>query len=104
MNLNRVPKGLGWNPHLHLGWGGCQSNQRGYVMTRIGKDEMKADFETLPTVRTPGAEISTKATFVIEDRVPGVNQAYLRPYARAKMPAQSEHDLIQQTIDNETQP
>lgn len=87
------------NPHLRF-----YNNQRGYVLTRIGKDEMKADFKTLPTVRTPGAEISTKATFVIEDRVPGVNQTYLRPYARAKMSAQPERDLIQQTIDNETQP
>ncbi|GAA1867106.1 hypothetical protein [Actinomadura bangladeshensis] len=74
------------------------------MLTRIGKDEMKADFKTLPTVRTPGAEISTKATFVIEDRVPGVNQTYLRPYAQAKTSAQPERDLIQQTIDNETQP
>ncbi|WP_131739088.1 alkaline phosphatase D family protein [Actinomadura roseirufa] len=86
------------NPHLRF-----YNNQRGYVMTRIGKDELKADFKTVPTVRTPGAEATTKATFVIEDRVPGLKQTYLRPYTEPKIAAQSE-DLIQQTIRNETQP
>ncbi|GGQ38974.1 alkaline phosphatase D [Actinomadura coerulea] len=87
------------NPHLRF-----YNNQRGYVMTRIDKEEMRADFKTLPTVRTPGAGISTKATFVIEDRVPGVNQAYLRPYASAKAAAQPDQDVIRQTVRNETQP
>ncbi|MBX6768693.1 MAG: alkaline phosphatase D family protein, partial [Actinomadura rubrobrunea] len=50
------------NPHLKF-----YNNQRGYVLTRIGKKEMRADFKTLPTVRTRDAEASTKATFVIED-------------------------------------
>ncbi|WP_242886213.1 alkaline phosphatase D family protein [Actinomadura litoris] len=87
------------NKHLRF-----YNNQRGYVMTRIGKEEMKADFKTLPTVRTPGAEISTKATFVIEDRVPGLKQTYLRPYAAAKASAGSDQAVIDQTIRNETQP
>jgi alkaline phosphatase D len=87
------------NPHLRF-----YNNQRGYVLTRIGKEEMRADFKTLPTVRTPGADISTKATFVIEDRVPGVHQAYLRPYASAKAAAQPDQELIRQTVRNETQP
>ncbi|SNR88566.1 alkaline phosphatase D family protein [Actinomadura mexicana] len=87
------------NPHLRF-----YNNQRGYVLTRIGKEEMRADFKTLPTVRTPGADVSTKATYVIEDRVPGVHQAYLRPYASAKAAAQPDEDLIRQTVRNETQP
>ncbi|MFE9103237.1 alkaline phosphatase D family protein [Actinomadura geliboluensis] len=87
------------NPHLRF-----YNNQRGYVMTTIGKEEMKADFKTLPTVRTPGAGISTKATFVIEDRVPGVNQTYLRPFASPKAAAQPDGELIEQTVANETQP
>ncbi|MGP4023378.1 alkaline phosphatase D family protein [Actinomadura sp. 3N407] len=87
------------NPHLRF-----YNNQRGYVITTIGKEEMKADFTTLPTVRTPGAEASVKATFVIEDRVPGVNQTYLRPHASAKMSARPDQEIIRQTIENETQP
>lgn len=87
------------NPHLRF-----YNNQRGYVLTTIGKEEMRADFKTLPTVRTPGADISTKATFVIEDRVPGVHQTYLRPYVSAKAAALPDQDLIRQTVQNETQP
>ncbi|WP_231333620.1 alkaline phosphatase D family protein [Actinomadura graeca] len=87
------------NPHLRF-----YNNQRGYVMTKIGKDAMKADFKTLSTVRTRGAKASIKATFVIEDGEPGPQQTYLRPYASAKMSAKAERDLIEQTIRNETQP
>ncbi|WP_030166392.1 alkaline phosphatase D family protein [Spirillospora albida] len=87
------------NPHLKF-----YNNQRGYVMTTIGKDEMKVDFKTLPYVRTPGAEISTKATFVIEDGVPGVNQTYLRPLMSAKSAPRTDQQLIDETVRNETQP
>ncbi|TYK45959.1 alkaline phosphatase D family protein [Actinomadura decatromicini] len=86
------------NPHLRF-----YNNQRGYVLTKIGKDEFKADFTTVPTVRTPGAKASVKATYVIEDRVPGVRQTYLRPYQSAKASARSERDLIRQTVENETE-
>ncbi|WP_433151299.1 alkaline phosphatase D family protein [Actinomadura nitritigenes] len=90
---------LAINPHLKF-----YNNQRGYVLTRIGKEEMKADFRTVASVRTPGSPVSTKATFVIEDRVPGVKQTYLRPYAAPKTAAKSDRSLIDQTIRNETQP
>ncbi|MER6813128.1 alkaline phosphatase D family protein [Spirillospora sp. NPDC000708] len=90
---------LAINPHLKF-----YNNQRGYVLTRIGKEEMKADFRTVASVRTPGSPVSTKATFVIEDRVPGVKQTYLRPYAASKTAAKSDRSLIDQTIRNETQP
>ncbi|QFG20692.1 alkaline phosphatase [Actinomadura sp. WMMB 499] len=86
------------NPHLRF-----YNNQRGYVLTKIDKHEMKADFKTLPTVRDHVAEASTKATFVIRDEVPGVQQTYLRPFNAPKMTAKSDHDLIQETIRNETQ-
>jgi alkaline phosphatase D len=62
------------NPHLKF-----YNNQRGYVLTRIERDAMTADFKVLPYVRTPGSEAYTRATFVVEDRVPGVQQTYLRP-------------------------
>ncbi|GAA2415869.1 alkaline phosphatase D family protein [Actinomadura vinacea] len=84
------------NPHLRF-----YNNQRGYVISRMGKDEMRSDFKTLPNVRTAGAQASTKATFVIEDRVPGVQQAYLRPLVSTKA-ARSQEDLIRETVENET--
>ncbi|MGH8966046.1 MAG: alkaline phosphatase D family protein, partial [Actinomycetes bacterium] len=89
------------NPHLRF-----YNNQRGYVLTKIDKDGFKADFKTLPTVRTHDAEASLKATFVIEDREPGVKQTYLRPYDSPKASArpQPDDELIRRTIRNETQP
>ncbi|GII29090.1 alkaline phosphatase D family protein [Planotetraspora mira] len=65
---------LAINPHLKF-----YNNQRGYVLTRIERDAMTADFKVLPHVQTPGSEAYTRATFVVEDRVPGVQQTYLRP-------------------------
>ncbi|MEV4839364.1 alkaline phosphatase D family protein [Nonomuraea sp. NPDC049486] len=65
---------LGINPHLRF-----YNNQRGYVITRVERERLTADFKVVPTVREPGAEAHTKATFVIEDGVPGVQQTYLRP-------------------------
>ena len=69
---------LAINPHLRF-----YNNQRGYVITRVERDKLTADFKVVPTVREPGAEAYTKATFVIEDRVPGVRQTYLRPLDQA---------------------
>ena len=58
-----------WNPHLRF-----YNNQRGYVRTQITQDAMTADFRVLPYVTRPGAAAHTRASFVIEDRVPGLNQ------------------------------
>ncbi|MEW2357762.1 alkaline phosphatase D family protein [Spirillospora sp. NPDC029432] len=85
------------NPHLRF-----YNNQRGYVISRLDRDEMRSDFKTLPTVRTPGAEASTKATFVVEDRVPGVRQTYLRPHVSTKSDTRADRDRIRETIENET--
>ncbi|GGS77682.1 alkaline phosphatase [Planobispora rosea] len=84
------------NPHLKF-----YNNQRGYVITKIERELLTADFRVLPQVTQPGAAVHTKATFVIEDRVPGVRQTYLRPIgpqARTLPPA----DQIQETVDLET--
>ncbi|MFI7693364.1 alkaline phosphatase D family protein [Nonomuraea sp. NPDC049655] len=62
------------NPHLKF-----YNNQRGYVLTKIERDLLTADFKVVPQVREPGAQAYTRATFVVEDRVPGVRQTYLRP-------------------------
>ncbi|MFG1970117.1 alkaline phosphatase D family protein [Nonomuraea fuscirosea] len=65
---------LAINPHLRF-----YNNQRGYVLTTIDRDQLAADFKVVPQVRAPGAGVHTRATYVIEDRVPGVQQTYLRP-------------------------
>ena len=58
---------MAWNPHLKF-----YNDNRGYVNTRITKDAMTADFRTLDYVTTPGAPVSTKASFEIRDGVPGL--------------------------------
>ncbi|WP_219463158.1 alkaline phosphatase D family protein [Nonomuraea rhizosphaerae] len=65
---------LAINPHLKF-----YNNQRGYVLTKIDRHQLSADFKVVPYLREPGAESYTRATFVVEDRVPGVQQTYLRP-------------------------
>jgi alkaline phosphatase D len=70
--VDRVPgthAWAAWNPHLRF-----YNSQRGYVRTRITPDRLTADFRVLPFVSIPGAEAHTRATFVIEDRVPGLQQ------------------------------
>ncbi|MDF5752006.1 alkaline phosphatase D family protein [Spongiactinospora sp. TRM90649] len=83
------------NPHLRF-----FNNQRGYVLTRIGQDRIDADFRVLPAVTTPDSPLHTRASFAIEDRVPGVHQTFLRPAdpsARRQV-----GDPIQETVDRET--
>ncbi|MET8150031.1 alkaline phosphatase D family protein [Actinoplanes sp. NPDC049668] len=63
-----------WNPHLRF-----YNNQRGYVRTTITKDALTADFQVLPYVSQAGAPVHTRATFVIEDRVPGLQQVADNP-------------------------
>lgn len=58
---------MAWNPHLNF-----YNDNRGYVNTRITKDAMTADFRVLDHVTTPGALVSTKASFEIRDGVPGL--------------------------------
>jgi alkaline phosphatase D len=62
------------NPHIKF-----YNAQRGYVRTVITPESMTADFRVVPVVTTPGAPVHTRATIVIEDRVPGVHQTYDRP-------------------------
>jgi len=58
------------NPHIHY-----YENRRGYVRTRFTAGEITADFRVLPYVTRPGAPVETRATFVVEDRSPGLNPA-----------------------------
>ena len=61
---------LAENPHVRF-----FNNRRGYVRTRITDTELTADFRVLPYVQRRGAPVETRATFVIEDRRPGLNRA-----------------------------
>jgi alkaline phosphatase D len=56
---------LAENPHLRY-----QSSRRGYVRTRVTADELRVDFRQLPYVSRQGAQASTGASFVVQDRVP----------------------------------
>ena len=89
---------LAINPHLRF-----YNNQRGYVLTKITRQQLAADFTVLQYVTTPGAPAYTRASFVIEDRVPGLHQTYDRPVdpaaARSFTPGVDEG---QQTVDQET--
>ena len=94
-----MPSGIhpwaAWNPHLRF-----YNNQRGYVRTRITGDALTADFVTLPYVTTPGAPATTCASFVIEDRVPGLNQVADNPTPGASL--RSGGDLGRATVEQET--
>nr|WP_308283075.1 alkaline phosphatase D family protein [Pseudonocardia nigra] len=61
---------LAENPHIRF-----YNNRRGYVRTRFTATEMTADFRALPYVQRPGAPVESRATFVVEDRRPGLQEA-----------------------------
>jgi alkaline phosphatase D len=61
---------LAENPHVHF-----TSNRRGYVRTRFTAGEVTADFRVVPYVTRPGAPVETRATFVVEDRKAGLQDA-----------------------------
>ncbi|CAM05882.1 alkaline phosphatase D [Saccharopolyspora erythraea NRRL 2338] len=58
------------NPHIRF-----HDTMRGYVRTRVTSTELKADFRVLPYVSRPYAPAETKASFVVSDRVPGLQEA-----------------------------
>ncbi|MFC9687302.1 alkaline phosphatase D family protein [Kribbella sp. NPDC056951] len=51
------------------------NSQRGYVRVTVDQKQWRSDFRVLPYVQTPGATISTRATYVVEDRNPHVHSA-----------------------------
>ena len=87
-----------WNPHLRF-----YNNQRGYVRTRITADAMTADFQVLPYVTTPGAPVHTRATFVIEDRVPGLHKIADTPTPPGAAATARATDLADATVRQETE-
>ncbi|GAA2680017.1 alkaline phosphatase D family protein [Actinoplanes palleronii] len=97
-----VPSGThpwtAWNPHLKF-----YNNQRGYVRTTITPDAMTADFVVLPYVSRPGAPAHTRASFVIEDRVPGLTKIADSPAPGASLRAEGSADLGAETVRQETE-
>jgi alkaline phosphatase D len=69
---------MAYNPHLRF-----YNNLRGYVRTTITPSEMTADFRCVEKVSVRGSEAFTRATFVVEDQVPGLHQTYDRGPAGA---------------------
>ena len=86
-----------WNPNLRF-W----TNLRGYVSTTITSAELKADFRCVPQVTQPGAEAFTRATFTIEDGVPGLQRTADNPLAAARSARRSDEQVIADTIREET--
>ncbi|MER0242378.1 alkaline phosphatase D family protein [Streptomyces sp. HSW2009] len=60
---------LAANPHMKF-----FNAQRGYVRVNVNERRWRSDFRVLPYVTRPGAPVSTRATYVVEDRRPGVQQ------------------------------
>ncbi|MEU7030564.1 alkaline phosphatase D family protein [Streptomyces sp. NPDC046275] len=58
------------NPHLRF-----YDGRRGYLAVTLGADSARADFRTVSAVTTPGAPISTAASFVTEAGRPGLQPA-----------------------------
>ena len=58
------------NPHMKF-----FNAQRGYVRVNVNRERWQSDYRVLPFVTQPGAPVSTRASFVVEDKVPGVQNA-----------------------------
>ncbi|MET8077588.1 alkaline phosphatase D family protein [Streptomyces sp. NPDC005303] len=58
------------NPHLKF-----YNGRRGYVRVTLDRQKARADFRTVSAVTTPGAPISTAASFVTEAGKPGLAPA-----------------------------
>jgi alkaline phosphatase D len=57
---------LAENPHIKF-----INRKRGYVRNTVTPDTWTVDYRTVDVVRTPGAPVSTRASFVVEDGHPG---------------------------------
>ena len=51
------------------------SNRRGYISMKLDRDQMRADFKTMPYVTIPGAPITTDRSYIIPAGEPSLNQA-----------------------------
>jgi alkaline phosphatase D len=61
---------LAENPHIKF-----FNGQRGYVRCTLTPELWRTDYRVVPQVTTPGAAVSTRASFVTERSAPGVHPA-----------------------------
>ncbi|HET8959402.1 alkaline phosphatase D family protein [Nocardioides sp.] len=102
-----VPDGVhpwaAYNPNLKF-----YNRLRGYVSTRITPEAMTADYRCVPYVTQPGAPVFTRAQFVVEDGVRGMNQTQDNPSASVRRigpSAQTAPDpaqMVRNTLRDET--
>jgi alkaline phosphatase D len=59
-----------WNPHIKF-----FADRRGYQRVVVTPDRLQTDLQMVETIRNPDAGISTLASFVVEDGVPGAQPA-----------------------------
>jgi alkaline phosphatase D len=59
-----------FNPDIQF----FDGDMRGYVRCTLDHDEWRTDLRMVPTVSTPDAPVSTFASFVVEDGVPGATK------------------------------
>ncbi len=64
-----TPVILAENPHIKF-----HNGRRGYVVNTLTPSEWRADYRVVPFVTTPGAPITTRASFLVEAGRPGVRQ------------------------------
>ena len=57
------------NPHIKF-----FNNYRGYVRCKLTQDTWQTDYQVIPYVTRPGAPISTRASFIVEDGKPSLKQ------------------------------
>jgi len=69
-------KTLADNPHIKF-----FNDRRGYVRCRITPDSWQTDYRVLPYVSQPGAPITTRASFVVENGDPRLQMAGEEPEA-----------------------
>ena len=74
-----TPRLLAENPHIKF-----FNDLRGYVRCRVTESEWRADYRVVPFVSRKGAAISTRASFVVQDGTPGLEQIGARAVAGAR--------------------
>ena len=57
------------NPHIKF-----FNNYRGYVRCKLTQNTWQTDYQVIPYVTRPGAPISTRASFIVEDGKPSLKQ------------------------------
>ncbi|MEE1928582.1 alkaline phosphatase D family protein [Streptomyces sp. TRM 70351] len=57
------------NPHLRF-----YDGRRGYLLLGLTEERLRADYRTVPAVTTPGAPVTTAASFVSEAGSPGLRR------------------------------